>query len=625
MTLVGISLFARSFVHGGRVVRSLGRRLIGSLAALALILGFAPAAFAQTATVTATWDANTDGRTAGYVVYYGTASGSYAWSYDAGNQTSAQLSLNRGATYYFAVRGYDSSAQLGPASTEASFTLPGDTAPTASISASLQSPGNALVTWSTGNAASVTINGVGVAASGSTTVPISGTTTFTLIATSAAGLTTTRSATVTVSGPTATITATLQSPGNARVTWSTTNATSARINGATVALSGAQTVPISGTTTFTLVATGANGQTATRSATVTVTSAPPPAPTASVTAVMQSATRALVTWQTTNASRVTLDGGPVVLNGSVTDTVNGTATFTVVATNSAGVSVTKTATVSATSGAPGAPSGMVASVSNSRVTLSWRAPTGPAVTNYLVDVGISGSTQQIVSGAAVGNVLRVAADFPRGSYWTRVRAANGAGVSGYSNLATFSVGRRLVSPQGFKVRWIGSTAVLTWTAPSGDGSVEDIPTNFVLEAGTGAGLSDIGTVNLGNVTQFSAPIPAGTYYVRLRATNDYGDSDPTPDLVLTVGVSGGLQAPTAFQVSRQGGNAVLTWNAPAGPVATAYIIEVGTAPGVMNIGAFEVGNVTQFVAPAPPGPFYVRVRARNGSGTSAPSNEAVLY
>ncbi len=702
MTLVGISVFARSFGRGGSAVRTLGQWLVGTFTALALVLGFAPAAHAQTSTVTAAWDANSDGMTTGYIVYYGTSSGSYQWSHDAGNQTSDQLSLNRGATYYFTVRAYNASAQLGAASNEATITLPGDSAPTASITATL-SGSNAIVTWSTSSATSVVINGAAVATSGSATVAISATTTFTLVATGASGLTTTKSATVSISAPpaptatisasrsgsnavvtwstanatsvkingatvaasgsatvaisatttftlvatnaagasvtksatvtinappapTATLTAT-RSGNNAVVTWSTTNATSVKINGATVAASGSATVAISATTTFTLVATNAAGASVTKSATVTVT-APAAAPTATVTAVMQSSNRALVSWQTTNAVRVTLDGEPMSsVNGSVTDTVNSTTTFTIVATNSAGVSVTKTATVSPASTpaptAPGAPSGMMASVSGARVTFSWRAPSGAAPTRYLIDVGYNGSTQTLVSGYPVGNVLSIAADLPRGRYWTRIRAENAIGVSGYSNLATFTVGRSLTTPQGFKVRWVGSTAVLSWSPGAADGGVEDVPTTFLLEAGTGAGLSDIGTVNLGNVTSFSVPIPPGTYFVRVRAANDYGDSEPTADLMLSV-AGGGLRAPTGFQVSRAGGNAVLRWDAPAGPAATSYVIEVGTAPGVMNIGAFEVGNVTQFSAPAPPGPFYVRVRAKNASGISAPSNEAVL-
>jgi hypothetical protein len=446
----------------------------------ALVVSAASVASAQTSVVTAPWDANTDGQTSGYVVYYGTSTGAYQWSYDAGNQTSAQLTLTRGATYYFSVRGYNSSAQLGPGSTEATIAIAATvTAPTATITASLQNASTALVSWQTTNAASATINGVAVAASGSTTFPVNA------------------------------------------------------------------------TTTFTIVATGSTGLTATSSATVNVVAPPPPS-------------------------------SPV----------------------------------------PNAPTGMATSVTNSRVRFSWRAPSGAAPSTYLVDVGISGTSRRVASAYPVGNVLSVAADLPKGRYWTRVRAGNAAGVSGYSNFVSFKVGRSLVSPQGFTVTWIGTTAVLTWSAPAADGAVEDVPTAYVLEAGTAPGLTDVATVNLGNVKSLSVPIPSGTYYVRLRAENPYGDSEPTPDLVLVP--PGAPQAPTSFMVSRVNGTAHLRWNAPAGPNVEGYVLEVGSAPGLTDITRVDVGNVTQFSAPAPAGTYYIRVRARNARGPGLLSNEAVL-
>ncbi len=110
---------------------------------LALVLPSTATVFAQTTrTVTAVWDRNTDAVTTGYIVYYGTSSGNYQWSYDAGNQVSAALTLAEGATYYVAVRGYNAAAELGPPSNEATINLsgPAPPAPTATITATLQNP-----------------------------------------------------------------------------------------------------------------------------------------------------------------------------------------------------------------------------------------------------------------------------------------------------------------------------------------------------------------------------------------------------------------------------------------------------------------------------------------------------
>ena len=520
---------------------------------LLVALSAATAAAQTTTTVTAAWDRNTDAATAGYMVYYGTSSGNYQWTHDAGNLTTAQLTLARGSVYYLVVRAYNSAAQVGLPSNEVSVNLVDSPAPTAQITATLQNPTTALVTWTTSNATSATINGVTVALNGLQTVPVSVTTTFTLVARNAAGATATHSATVTVTpppAPTAQITATLQNPTTALVTWTTSNATSATINGVTVALNGSQTVPVSTTTTFTLVARNAAGATATHSATVTVTPVTPvPSP------------------------------------------------------------------------VPGVPTAMAAAVNQRRVTLTWGAPTtGAAPDRYLLDIGTAPGTANLLNGFDVGNLLTVSGEIARGRYYARVRAANTAGVSGYSNEVSFRVGRTLPTPGGFSVQWQGVTAVLSWSPGAAGGSVEDQATAYVLEAGTVPGQSDVAAINLGNVNSFRADVPLGVYYVRVRALNDFGESEPTADV--TLAAPGAPAAPSGLTSSGSGSTVTLQWTGVSG--ATDYILEAGTGPGLANIGALRLGNVTQFSTSAPPGTYYVRVRAANGAGVGAASNEVIV-
>ena len=553
MTTVGTPVLALVSVPGQQAVRRVRASLTGLAAAALLLVLSVSTAFAQTTTVTAAWDRNTDTMTAGYLVYYGTSPGNYQWSYDAGNQVSAALTLTQGSAYYVAVRAYNTSAQVGPPSNEATINL----------------------------------------------------------ATAA---------------PTAQITATMQNATTALVTWQTANAVSATINGAAVALSGSTPVTISATTTFTVVATSSSGATATQSATATVTPAPTPAPTATITATMQNATTALVTWQTTNAVNATINGTAVALSGSGPVTLSATTTFTLVATSSSGATATGSATATVTpptSSTPSAATNMAAVVSGARATLSWRAPTtGAAPDRYLLYVGSTTGGTDLANAFVVGNVLTVAGDLPRGRYYARVRAANGSGMSAESNEVFFKIGRSLVSPRGFTVQWVGTTAVLTWTAPAADGAMEDRPTSYVLEAGTAPGAADVATVSVGNVTRIEANVPTGTYYVRVRAVNDYGDSEPTADLVLVA--PGAPGAPTSLTSSGTG-TVNLRWTAPSGPPATGYVIEAGTAPGRSDLGVLQIGNVTSFTAPAPPpGAYYVRVRAINGRGAGQPSNEVIV-
>ena len=518
------------------------------LAGLMLVLAGASSAFAQT-TVTATWDRNTDSYTAGYRVYYGTSPGDYQWSVDAGNQVSKQIDLSPGSIYYFIVRAYNQTFEYGPPSGEVTFNVTPSPAPTAQITATLQNNTTALVTWQTANATSATINGTAVGLSGSTSIAVSGQTTFTLVARAADGRTATASATVTpiTPAPTAQITATLQNNDAAVVNWQASNAVSASINGNDVGLSGSTSVPVSATTTFTITARAADGRTATASATVTVES----------------------------------------------------------------------------STLPGVPRSMTSSVSGSRVTLAWQPPnSGGTPTHYLLYIGTSSGVSNTVNAYNVGNNLTVSGDLPRGRYYARVRAVNAAGMSLSSNEATFRIGRKLGTPTGFTVSFTGTTATVSWTAPAAD-SAEDVPTDYVLEAGTARGRSDTASVRVGNVTSFSADVSYGTYYVRVRAENAFGESDPTEDL--EVRAPGGPQTPTGLVDRGSGAVVDLRWNASAGGyAATGYVIEAGSAPGLSDLATLAVGSVTRFVTTPPPGVYYVRVRAINRRGPSGPSNEIVV-
>lgn len=585
-----------------------------------LVLTSLSSAFAQTTTtVTAMWNANTDTATRGYVVYYGTSTGNYQWNYDAGAQTSAPLTLNRGSQYFFTVRAYDASAQLGAPSNEATIDLRTAQAPTATLTATMQSANTALVSWSSTDATSVTINGSAVAASGSTTVTVSATTTFTLVATGPGG-SVTRTATVTVTqpAPTASLTATLQGT-SALVTWSTSNATSVTINGTAVGASGSTAVPVTATTTFTLVATGAGGS-VTRTATVTVTQ---PTPTASITATLQGSTSALVTWSTTNATTVTINGSAVGTSGSNAVAISGATTFTLVATG-AGGTVTRTASVSPTTGTLNAPTTLIGLSSGSRVTLSWRAATsGMPADRYLLTIGTKSYAANLLNSAAVGNVTSVAGDLPRGRYYARVRAAAGATLSPYSNQTSFWVGKGVTTPSGFNVRWSGTTANFTWSQPAADSATTEEPTDYILEAGSAPGLTDIAEVHVGDVRSFSAPVPPGAYYVRVRSTNGFGDSDPTEDVLLTP--PGTPSAPGQLVATGSAYTVTLRWQAPAdGVTPTAYQIEAGSAPGLSDLGVVQVGTLTSFSTPIPAGTYYVRVRAVSSGVVGPVSNEVVV-
>ena len=85
-------------------------------------------------------------------------------------------------------------------------------------------------------------------------------------------------------------------------------------------------------------------------------------------------------------------------------------------------------------------------------------------------------------------------------------------------------------------------------------------------------------------------------------------------------------APTNLITSSSGSTVFLSWTAPSGSAPSAYVIEAGSAPGLANLANFSTGNTaTTFSAGGVgAGVYYVRVKATNGGGTSAASNESIL-
>jgi predicted phage tail protein len=298
---------------------------------------------------------------------------------------------------------------------------------------------------------------------------------------------------------------------------------------------------------------------------------------------------------------------------------SGSYFFTVRAYNAAGELGPAAAEATIDLTAPGPPTGLSAATFGSRVTLTWGAPVGGAnATQYLLYVGTAPGAANIVSGYNVGNVLTVAGDLNPGRYYARAQAANRFGAGPLSPEISFIVGGPEApgAPSSLSASWQGTVVTLSWSASLGASS-------YVIEAGSAPGAADITAINVGAATSYAVDVPPGTYYIRVRAANAVGASPPSNEVMLQG--RGVPNTPTNFRSSGTGSTVTLRWNASTGTSApTSYVIEAGSAPGLANLAVLNVGNVTTFTTTAPPGTYYVRIRAINARGASPPSTEIVV-
>jgi hypothetical protein len=269
---------------------------------------------------------------------------------------------------------------------------------------------------------------------------------------------------------------------------------------------------------------------------------------------------------------------------------------------------------------PGTPAQLQAAVVGLEVTLTWQPPPdATSVTSYVVEAGSAPGAANLAQLNTGSTATSITVSAPPGTYYVRVRGWLDGSVGAASNEVVVQVNVGCASPPaptGLTHSLSGSIVDLNWQTVT-------VASTYVVEAGSGPGLSNLASMESGSLARLTATAPPGTYYVRVRARNACGTSPASNEIVVVVAGCSTPTAPVGLSASVNGSAVTLTWQAPGGTV-TGYRVEVGSTPGANNLAQFEPGNVTGLAATAPNGTYHVRVRALSGCGVGPASNEIVV-
>ena len=181
------------------------------------------------------------------------------------------------------------------------------------------------------------------------------------------------------------------------------------------------------------------------------------------------------------------------------------------------------------------------------------------------------------------------------------------------------------SPTAVQVTVSANSVFVQWENPFDGTPVSGFHVEILNPAGVPAAV-----VNVGTARTLTTTLAPGAYRIRVRTITAAGPGQASSEIPFFVGTPPVVSVPLPPRDLRavvDGLNVSLTWNLPVeSPPATSYLIDVGTLPGLLNIGTLETGSpsTTRTVTATTPGIYYVRLRARNPFGISGSSNEVTV-
>lgn len=195
-----------------------------------------------------------------------------------------------------------------------------------------------------------------------------------------------------------------------------------------------------------------------------------------------------------------------------------------------------------------------------------------------------------------------------------------AGWGSFGSGGAFSTARSPVGgPSLLTAAVIGSTVALSWAPPADSSAM----LGYRLEAGTAPGRVDALTLDLGtHPGQVFGGVPAGRYFVRVRARFAASLSAPSNDVEVAIGASACLVPDTVARVTSGVASGVVTLSWPPAAGALRHRLLIGESAAAPSL-ALDVAG-TALATAAPPGRYVVRVAGVNACGIGRASSPVTV-
>ena len=279
-------------------------------------------------------------------------------------------------------------------------------------------------------------------------------------------------------------------------------------------------------------------------------------------------------------------------------------------------------------GRPGPPTVPHATARGGRVSLDWGPPlAGAEPAFYVLDAGSTPGGRNIASGTPIGADTSLDVNgVPPGQVLPP--AAQRLGRRGQRAIRRAVARRRARSaaaarpepPADLAVSVSGLTVLLAW----GESPTPGV-TGYRVMAGPWPAATGFATTVPATTTSLAVPAPAGVFVVRVDGHRRLRRAACRRILVV-LGVGGALMPPGEpldFIAEVTGNTVAFSWAAPVtGGAAAGYVLEAGSGPGLSRPRARALRrHIGECGRGAPPGTYFVRVRAVNAAGAGAASGE----